>query len=82
MLMGIRINREDTKMQAIRNVKIENRLTKNGLMYEKLSKSTPVRSLVSLFSILPEGTLWKNLVILAESNELIMLVNSILFLLI
>lgn len=82
MLMGIRINREDTKMQAIRNVKIENRLTKNGLMYEKLSKSTPVRSLVSLFSILPEGTLWKNLVILAESNELIILVNSILFLLI
>lgn len=82
MLMGIRINREDTKMQAIRNVKIENRLTKNGLMYEKLSKSTPVRSLVSLFSILPEGTLWKNLVILAESSELIILVNSILFLLI
>lgn len=82
MLMGIRMNREDTKMQAIRNVKIENRLTKNGLMYEKLSKSTPVRSLVSLFSILPEGTLWKNLVILAESNELIILVNSILFLLI
>lgn len=82
MLMGIRINREDTKMQAIRNVKIENRLTKNGLMYEKLSKSTPVRSLVSLFSILPEGTLWKNLVILAESSELTILVNSILFLLI
>lgn len=82
MLMGIRMNREDTKMQAIRNVKIENRLTKNGLMYEKLSKSTPVRSLVSLFSILPEGTLWKNLVILAESSELTILVNSILFLLI